>query len=316
MIHVGLCADDKFALPLGVCLTSIFESNKDIDIKVHLITQGLSSYNLEKLNYLASFYQQHIEIYKIDDSVFDNLPVSTLFPKSIYFRYLFSELVSKDIKKLLYMDCDTIILGNLNELYSIDMGNYALAVSEDRNGDDIIERNRIEIFDGTYFNSGVMLMNLDYWRENKCFSTLISFIKNNPKKCKWPDQDALNVLYHNKSIILSPKYNFLISFFDSFETIRLHKKKWAKIIEASKEIVILHYATKEKPWYSNVKHPLVCIWRYFFKISPWSKTRLHHRVNMVDCLADFYKYKILGWNRYELNNEMEVSISSLIQRFK
>ena len=63
MIHIGLCADERFAMPLGVCVTSIFQSNKQNEIFIHVLTQGLSVETERKLYQIASTYNQRLQIY-------------------------------------------------------------------------------------------------------------------------------------------------------------------------------------------------------------------------------------------------------------
>ena len=54
MIHIGLCADERFALPFGVCLTSILESNKDNEIVIHVLTKGFKEETIAKINAINS----------------------------------------------------------------------------------------------------------------------------------------------------------------------------------------------------------------------------------------------------------------------
>lgn len=314
-IHIGLCADENFAMPLGVCVTSIFENNKDNKVCIHILTQGFSQKNLQKLNATADYYGQQILVYNVDDSIFDKFPVLDVISKATYLRFLFADVLPSYINKLLYLDCDVIVINRLENLYSIDISNSPFAAAEDRSSDDIIDRNRIEIFDGIYFNAGVLLMNLEYWRKNNCFREIYTFLANNPEKCLWLDQDALNILYHNTVKIIPVKYNFLISYIEPLETLRLHKSKWIGIVESSKDIVVIHYATKGKPWHKNIKHPLKCVWLYFYKKSFWKYLKLKDPRSITEKLIDFYKYNILGWPRYKVGENMIDAIEKLNKKF-
>ncbi|WP_084797857.1 glycosyltransferase family 8 protein [Neobacillus mesonae] len=60
----------------------------------------------------------------------------------------------------------------------------------------------------TYFNAGVLLMNLQKWRENKISSQVIQYIKEHPKLIKLMDQDALNAVLYDKCLKLEPKWNY------------------------------------------------------------------------------------------------------------
>lgn len=284
MIHIGLCADEKFALPFGVCLTSIFESNKDIDFTVHVITQEFKDDTLKKIKETETKYGKvgSVKLYAITDNTFSNYPISTQFPKSIYFRYLYAALLPETIEKIIYIDCDTVVLSNLLSLWNTDLSdNYILGAVEDRNSDDITIRNRIRRWDGKYYNSGVLLMNLKTWRMHKVFDKLADFILKNPDICVYPDQDAINIVFPEKIKELPYQYNFLMSFIAPFDTYRLHLSKKSKVEESFKNLVIVHFAAETKPWFRDSVHPMLFFWRYFYNHSVWNKVRLRHRKSLI-----------------------------------
>lgn len=297
MIHIGLCADERFALPFGVCLTSIFESNKENEIVVHILTKGFKEETIEKIKHTTEKYhkEEMVKLYNINDEIFDSYPVYENFPKSIYYRYLFAEILPIDIEKIIYLDCDTVVVSDLRSMWNTDIDGKLLGAVEDRNSDDIIIRNRIEMWEGHYFNSGVLLMNLSYWRKHDCFTQIARFILNNPKVCIYPDQDALNVLFQDKIECLSFRYNFLISFIDPFESYRLHKSKRQEIIDSFKNLVIIHFAAEKKPWFKDAKHPLFFIWRYYYEKSVWQSVSLKNKDSFViRIFKKVVKYALYG----------------------
>ncbi|MBF0728246.1 glycosyltransferase family 8 protein [Bacteroides acidifaciens] len=283
MIHIGLCADERFALPFGVCLTSILESNKDNEIVIHVLTKGFKEETIAKIKQTTEKYHKigMVKLYDINDEIFDSYPVYENFPKSIYYRYLFAEILPVDIEKIIYLDCDTVVVSDLCTLWNTNIEGKLLAAVEDRNSDDIVIRNRIEMWKGHYFNSGVLLMNLSYWRKHDCFAQMACFILKNPKVCIYPDQDALNVVFQDKIECISFRYNFLMSFIEPFESYRLHKSKRKEIIDSFKNLVIIHFAAEKKPWFKDTKHPLFFIWRYYYKKSVWKSVPLKNKDSFV-----------------------------------
>lgn len=284
IIHIGLCADENFALPFGVCLTSIFESNKDELLKIHVITQGFSNETLLRINQTERAYGRNgsVEIHKISDEIFSQYPLSNQFPKAIYFRYIFAKLLPVGIEKLIYIDSDTVILSSLRVLWNIPLDEtQLLGAVEDRNGDDILIRNRIGRWHGVYYNSGMLLMNLRLWRKIDAFRILADFILNNQDVCVYPDQDAINVVFADKFVSLPYQYNFSMSFIAPFETFRLHLSKKELLEFAFDKIIILHYAAEVKPWYLDSKHPLLFIWKHFYRISAWNNIKLKYRHSII-----------------------------------
>lgn len=315
MIHVGLCADENFAMPFGVCLTSIFESNKNELLTIHVITQGFSDKTLSRIRKTEQKYARigAVKIYKIDDSIFSQYPLSSQFPTSIYFRYLYAKLLPESIKRILYIDCDTVVLSSLNDIWNTDMSDdVLLGAVEDRNGDDIIIRNRIGRWDGLYYNSGVLLMNLKAWRKVDGFRLFANYIRNNRDVCLYPDQDAINAAFHDKIIRLPFQYNYHMSFVMPFTTFRLHLSKRDELEQAFKKMAIVHFAAELKPWYKDSKHPLIFIWRYFYHRSEWKDIKLRYRQSLFRRIMKRIIIKAL----YSQNNALDYSILEQLKRYE
>ena len=268
MINIGLCTDENYAMACGVCITSIFENNKNNSICIHLLSEDLKDNSIQKLKGLANRYQQQIEFYNIDSIAFEGLPISDRYRKSIYFRLLYPTLLPESVDRLLYMDCDTIILKDLSQLMNTDLNGYVCGVVEDHFSDDIRNRNRIEQYDDI-FNTGVLLMNLKLWRDEDITRKCIQFIHDHSEKCLFPDQDALNIILHHKVLWLDSIYNYQEGFFYKKGELMLHKSKWHKVDRSIDDIVILHYSFTIKPWHKECQHIHKSQFLHYKNISPW-----------------------------------------------
>lgn len=279
MIEIGLCTDENYAMPCGICITSILENNKNIPVRIHILTEKLSSGSIQKFRKTASLYNQQIEIHIIDFSIFNHYPTTSQFQKSIYFRFLFPAILPNSINKLLYIDCDTIINNELLTLWNTDLKNYYCGVIEDQGSDDIRIHNRIDLHEN-YFNSGILLINLDLWRKNMISEQCMQYIQKNPEKCIYPDQDALNVILQKKIYWLHFKYNLQENLFWRKELLFLRKEKWSEIEEAKIKPTIIHFCGFIKPWHKDCKHPLTQIFIYYKKISLWKDIKLTYKQSL------------------------------------
>lgn len=249
-MNIALCTDDRYANHCAICITSILENNKLEDCHIYVMTEGLLDENLKKFHYLEKYYKKPVEVKVIDGKIFEGLQVTGRLPRSMYFRFMLPEIINDS--SLLYLDCDIIVRHSLRDLFHIDLTNYACGVVEDQCGDDVRMHNRINMF-SRYFNSGVLLMNLDYWRKYDIAKKLIDYIAN----AGWlmcPDQDALNVVLEGKVLFLGYEYNFQEGFYN--ELIWLRADKWDKVEEAKKDPIVVHYTSGEKPWHKFCTHPL------------------------------------------------------------
>lgn len=249
-LNIALCTDDRYASHCAVCVASILENNTADNCRIFILTNGLTEDNLRRFSFLASHYHQQVKVVTIDAEKLDGLQVKDYLPASMYYRFLIPEIVEGE--RCLYMDCDIIVTGGLRELFSVDIENLACGVVEDQCDDDVRLHNRVKMF-SPYFNSGVILMNLDYWRNNDVSNRLIEWIAHYPGILYCPDQDALNVVLEGKVKFMDYRYNFQQGFYGDLVWIRADK--WPSIEKARQNPLLIHYTSGEKPWHKDCRHP-------------------------------------------------------------
>lgn len=250
-MNIALCTDDNYASHCAICITSILENNKHTKCHIYVLTGGLNKENQERFRKLGNIYNQPVDVVVRDTSILDKLQVTNHLGKSMYFRFLLPEIIDDD--KVLYLDCDIIIRHCLCVLFETDLTDMACGVVEDQNSDDIRLHNNIMMF-SRYFNSGVLLINLEYWRINDISKRLINWILNFKGQLQCPDQDALNVVLENKVKFLDYKYNFQQGLYGKLIWIRADK--WPLVEKDKANPAIVHFTAGEKPWHKDCAHPL------------------------------------------------------------
>lgn len=300
-MNIALCTDENFSIPALVCMTSIFENNKSERCNVYILTDSLSSNVCAKFYELAKVYGQKVEIITIDKQRFDGLIVNERFPISMYYRFLLPEMLIGE-SKVLYLDCDIIVRHSLSELYDTSLDGKALAAVVAQSCDDIIWTNQLKL-NSPYFNSGVLLMNMDYWRQNDSFNKLVSWVANNPDKCMLPDQNALNVIFDGCVEYLDYTYNYQEAWFN-VETTKIHYAKWNTIKEIGKDPIIIHYCQAEKPWFEECKNPFKAEWIKYANMHDFIDYRIQKRYNLeyrfaiiIDRIGLKFRYWSEKWQK-------------------
>lgn len=264
MKHIILAADDNYAIPCIVTITSLLSNNTPADFAIHILTQGFNNDNTELFKDLRSkFKDAEIEIVNVDIQTLKDAITSERFPISNFFRLLTPQLF--DFDKALYLDADIIVNGDISKLWDIDMKDKACCMVEDQACEDITLHNRIRIFT-PYYNAGVLLMNLKYWREKEISKTLSDYMKNYPERCLYPDQDAINANLAKDIIPLDYKFNVQERWYEPQDCWLMHRDKWEKIEEAKKHPIIIHYTGGWKPWTSACTHPLADLFNKYKSI--------------------------------------------------
>lgn len=268
MIHIGLCTDNRYAMPCGVCVTSLFENNKDEEITVYVLEKGLTDDNKEKFRTLAADYGQKIEVIPVDDSLFKGYPTTYQFRLSTYYRFLFANILPKDVQKLIYLDCDTLVLDSLRELWNTDVTDYSIAAVEDQQGDNVHVFNRLQEIE-KYYNSGVLILNLARWRKDDSMRHLMQLMDTDAKRFVFLDQDAINVLFRDSVLELPYQYNVQNMFYMKDKEKALHWRKWERIAQAKEHPVVLHFCSSVKPWQRECQHPRRQLFLDYLHRSPW-----------------------------------------------
>lgn len=287
MIEIGFSCDEGYAMATGVCITSIFESNRDNKVRVHILTNGFSKETLNRFEQTAKKYNQSIEIYNIDTTEIGNLHIrsGSHVTSMAYARLQFPYVLENSIEKLLYLDGDMIVIGNLEELWNTNINNYYCLAVPDLFADDIVTHNRIGVYDKPYVNSGMLVMNLRKWRNEKITEKCIEFIKGYPKDNPFHDQDAINGVLGENIGLIHPKYNFITSLlFRDRKKLSMHKKRWHALDEAQNNPVVIHYAAPIKPWHKEFNHPIISYFLENKKKSFWSDSKITRKYKGLDML--------------------------------
>lgn len=266
--HVTCNTDDNYAQHCCAMLCSLFENNKGYVFHVHVLTHNLSHDNTEQIKGLATRYDSYCTIYEVDESRLEGVKFRTERPltKAAYYRILLPEILDEKIEKVLYLDCDMIVSGTVEELYNLELDQYALAATLDCMPFNSIHRKQLQTeADERTFCSGIMLINLNYWRENNAIQKLLDFSIKDRKPVFLHDQDSLNYVFKKKWFLLPPKWNkpslsYLpaidgVSYFDIYEYVYQPK--------------VIHFSSDAKPWF-NISFPYSKLYRFYLNKSGFS----------------------------------------------
>jgi lipopolysaccharide biosynthesis glycosyltransferase len=127
----------------------------------------------------------------------------------------------------------------------------------------------------SYFNSGVLLVNLEFWRKNNIPQRCIDFYHKYPERIIFNDQDLLNcILYKNKKLV-SIYWNVQDAFYRNPKHITNEwKEKYEHVL---KNPIVLHY-TNRKPWDYDSQHPLREEYFKYLDMTPWKGERPSHSI--------------------------------------
>lgn len=200
-ISIAYAPDDNYVNQTVVSMKSALEHNKQVEFII--MYSKLSAESMQKLGAVGG----SLRLIKMDESQFSDLTLSKWVTVQAWFRIKLPDLC-KDLDKVLYLDCDTLIRGNLDELFSMDLtGKYLAGVKDVWGVSKYVKR--LGMKSGVYVNSGMLLFNCDYCRKEYFFDKVVDFAKNNAKIIEFCDQDSINKVVDEYKLVISPKYNLM-----------------------------------------------------------------------------------------------------------
>ncbi len=303
-------SDDNYIRHAGVSILSVLENNKHFEtIDIYIIDNNVSRENKVKLNEIINQYNRNIKY--IDFSEYKSklkLNMGWKISISAYARLFVDEMLPSDLDKVLYFDCDTIVIGELDELWSIELNEneYIAGVIDTVSENNVksIEMNKKY----SYINSGMLLINLKMWREKEIKQQFIEFIDKYDGSVNHHDQGVLNGVLHTKCKIISPKFNMMsvylmMKYEDLYDYYDMKYKFYSKSeLEQAKDTPIYIHFTPgftTRPWVKGCKHPYKETYLKYLRQTPWKNYELEQdrsrlRVKIINYLYRNFPIKIVN----------------------
>ncbi|HEM6156844.1 TPA: SP_1767 family glycosyltransferase [Streptococcus suis] len=230
-LDIAFSVNNRYAQYLGATILSILAHHPKEEVRVHILYKEIAQSILQDLDNLAQQTPNlELHFHLLEDQQFS--------------RFLLPELLA-DLDRILYLDVDILVHGNLMELFQTDLEEYELGA--------IVEADIFKYYqwyldslgfgpNDAYFSSGVLLMDLDKMRQNGTTNQLIAIALEKAQDYNFPDQDILNLYYKGNFKQLSPAYNYT--------DVRKQNRELA-----TDEIIIEHFNGDIKAWHAITKIP-------------------------------------------------------------
>ena len=252
-IPIFFACDEGFVKYTMVSMKSIME-NADRSRKYHIyiLHMGITEATQAKVLAMADeeFAIDFVDVTDKMKSIADKLPIRDYYSNTTYFRLFIPDMFPQ-YRKALYIDSDTIVVGNIAELYDHKLGKLYAGVCPDRVvaqtdilGDYVekvlgVKRTR-------YFNAGVMLMNCSQFRENHLLDEFLEMLHIYLFVVA-QDQDYLNLICKNQVLYMEPKWNAQV---------------FGELACPEEEVGLFHFNMAAKPWHYEDCRLAEYFWKY------------------------------------------------------
>lgn len=257
---IVLAGDRNYTTQLETTIKSILYHNRDV--KIYILNQDIMPDWFRKPRKIASMLGSEIIDVKLpEQTVFQNWKKQDHISSIAYARYFIPDYIQED--KVLYLDCDLIINDTLDSLFEQDVQDYYIAAIRDANGQG--------------FNTGVLLINNEKWRQEKLKERLIEQSILTTKEVEEGrfehfngDQTIFNQVLQDDWLELGRAYNLQVG----HDVVALYNN-WQEHLAFNDKPVVIHFTTYRKPWTTLIANRYRDLWWEFHDLE-WSQILQHH----------------------------------------
>ncbi|MDR1550275.1 MAG: glycosyltransferase family 8 protein [Hungatella sp.] len=303
-MNVVYASNDNYARHLAVSLYSLLDHNRDMgDIHIYVLSMSLSEGTKERLKSVAGGFGRELTVvelgnlkerfsYEVDTGGFD---------LSIMARLFVGEVLPEEAGRVLYLDCDTVVLSSLRRLWETDLKSFLLGAVMEPTIYPSIKKDIGLLLSEPYYNSGVLLIDMNRWREENAQKLLLDFYCSKGGKLFAGDQDTINGALKGRIKPLSPRYNFFTNYryYRYSHLVRLspvYGKLGSKgFKEAKKHPAILHFMGDERPWKQGNLNHYRRAYDYYLSLTPWAGTPMEKGSRLYMAAYHLMDYATFIW---------------------
>lgn len=268
LVNLVFSFDENYIEPFRVLMHSIYLNNPREHLNIYLLHSDVDKSALNNLEseihaYGFTFHPINCRHF-LEDA--ESVAINRYYTIEMYLWLFAPYVLPQEVKRALYLDPDMINLNSIRRLYDLDFeDNLFIAMDYTIKNKIIQPINNLRL--GTrqaehYFNTGVVLMNIEKLREERHSDEIVDAVVKNKAILILPDQDIFNLLYHGE--VKSEDWeNFNIDprLYQVFQLIMpdTYNESWVE-----EEVTFIHYVGKHKPWAEREKYKLD-LGKYYFQ---------------------------------------------------
>lgn len=249
-INIALASNNNYVPYLSVCIQSIIASTSmERRYNIYILHKQINDKNISAIKKIQT-ENVRIKFFNVSKMIESKkLYTRHHISEETYYRALLPELFPNN-NKIVYIDCDLVVLKDIAELYDADIRDYLIGAVKNYCNQfiyDYIER-EIQISPYKYFNAGVLLINLQKFREADISHKFLEMVAGE-RQYNLMDQDILNILCNKNILYIDDRWN--VSWQHVFQRDELfslrseYRNEYEQII---KDPFIVHYTSEKKPW--------------------------------------------------------------------
>ena len=289
-INIGCSSNENYAQHLGVMIYSLLKNCSCPErVRIFLMDGGLFESSRERLNKIVEKFNAEIVFRKPDSEMLKGLKICRHIGIETYYR--FSLIESEEYDKLLYLDADLVVNGDIRDIFDKKFEENIVFAVKDPGGSNEKKSSLGISLEKPYFNAGVLLIDCKRWKREGVTERVLKFIRENPDKIEYADQDGLNAVLVEKWRELDPFWNVLtrLCFYVYLRLKNPPNYENENIKEIIRNPKIIHYASFIKPWFFLDPSPYKSVYWAYLRETPWGRNNYSDK-NLSGILRRIFYY--------------------------
>ena len=303
-MNIVYVSNENYARHLGVSICSLYDSNAEEErLEVFVLDTGITPGSRGRLKQIARDFGREIHFLALENlerrftEAMKAAAGTTEVPDSVdtcsfdiitMGRLFVGEMLPREMRRVLYLDCDTVVLKPLHRLWETKLGaggsaghagaDFVMAAVQEPTIYEEVKQYLDIRKEEPYFNAGVLLIDLKRWREEDLTRKVLKYYAGIAEKSLFNDQDALNGLLKGRIRTLSPRWNFFTNYrYFRFDTLCRMQPSYRRIPEkvfrkAKRYPAVIHYAGDERPWRAGALNYYGKAYERYLEMTPWKGT--------------------------------------------
>ena len=263
---IALVTDERYVAQACIVIVSYALSNPLNRRDIFVFVDNVSEEGIRMLRTTGAAFGLSIKVIKLDSALLKDLGSGLIrglphVSNATYGKLMVPSSLPKSYKRCLILDCDILVRSNLDTLFSANLEGHCLSAAVD-----VIDAEKSATRLGfppgaLYFNSGVLLIDLDEWRSEKPLHRVAGEIEKYRDHLLYMEQDIMNILFHNRFLQLAPKWNAIMVLVPAG-----YIRNWKDSLE---DQAIIHFAGELKPWHEFYHPEARGLYLSYVKNCPW-----------------------------------------------
>lgn len=258
--------DENYIHPFRVLVKSLAINHVGENFQIWLLHSGIAPEKILDLENYCELQKIALIPIIVNRELFHDAPVTNRYPQEMYYRLLAPFILPESLKRVLYLDPDILVINSVRPLWELPLGEYSFAAASHSGVFEIInDVNRIRLGkEHAYFNTGVLLMNLDEIRTQLTTEKIFDCFRQQSNNLLLPDQDVFNILLGDDTLQIDDKiWNYDTRYYSAY---LLKSEGQFSLDEVLHQTVILHFCGKKKPWQKKHSGLFSALYKHYMNL--------------------------------------------------